>query len=88
MKKLYKKPMVVIESFQLDAAFAASCSSQNYIPINYGENNCGFDQGEEHKYQFFNFKNCDFDLTGEGGDGNDTECYHGPIYFGDTFISS
>ncbi|MBQ8898847.1 MAG: hypothetical protein IJY86_10300 [Clostridia bacterium] len=83
MKKTYVKPELVVESFQLDAAIAASCSSQGYIPINYGENNCTFDNG-----QFFNYNNCQMDLTGPEGDGNDAICYHGPLEAGMTFISS
>lgn len=88
MKKAYIKPYLAVESFQLDAAIAASCSSQNYIPINYGENNCGYGGSiEDKKFQFFNWDNCDIDLTGDSVDGNNTECYHGPG-FGITFISS
>lgn len=83
MKKKYEKPMLIIEPFQLDATIAASCSSQGYIPINYGENSCTFDNGE-----FFNYDNCEMDLTGPGGDGNDTLCYHGPFLANSTFISS
>lgn len=83
MKKKYIKPTVVIETFQLNAAVAASCSSQGYIPIGYGEDKCTFDNGE-----FFNYDNCEVDLTGPGEDGNDTLCYHGPTLAGETFISS
>lgn len=82
MKKIYTKPYIVLESFQLDAAIAASCSSQGFIPINHGEDECTFDNG-----QFFNNNNCQFDLTGPDGDGNDTLCYHGPIW-GLTFVAS
>lgn len=88
MKKKYVKPILVIESFQLDAAIAASCSSQRFIPINYGENSCGFDEISKGYWQFFNYDNCEMDLTGPGGDGNDTLCYHGPMLAGSTFISS
>ena len=84
MKKKYEKPVFIIESFQLDATIAASCSSQGFLPINYGENNCTFEAG-----QFFNKRNCQVDLTGPEGDGNDTTCYHGPSHsLGMTFISS
>lgn len=83
MKKTYQKPVLMVESFQLDAAIAATCSSQGYIPINYSEDTCTFDGG-----QFFNGNNCQVDLTGPGGDGNDTTCYHGPLLAGSTFISS
>ena len=88
MKKVYKKPVAVIESFQLDAAIAASCSSQNFIPIGFGEDICGFDEGSDREFQFFNYHNCDFDLTGPEGDDNDTICYHGPHEAGMTFIAS
>ena len=82
MKKKYEKPIFIIESFQLDASISASCSSQGYIPINYGENNCTF-EGE-----FFSYDNCQVDLTGPKEDGNDTLCYHGPMVANKTFISS
>lgn len=83
MKRTYGKPVLAVESFQLDAAVAATCSSQGYIPINYSEDTCSFDNG-----QYFNYNNCQMDLTGPGGDGNDTPCYHGPLLAGATFISS
>ena len=83
MKKKYIKPMFVIESFQLDATIAASCSSQGYIPINYSENSCGYDG-----FEFFNWDHCETDLTGPDGDGNDTICYHGPMLANATFINS
>lgn len=81
MKKTYTKPYLVVESFQLDAAIAANCSSQGFIPIGHGEDSCTLD-GE-----FFNLNNCQTDLTGPDGDGNDTICYHGPI-FGVVFVAS
>lgn len=83
MKKTYTKPYLVVESFQLDASIAASCSSQGFIPIGFGENTCSFDNG-----QFYNFNNCQVDLTGPDGDGNDTLCYHGPILAQKIFVSS
>ena len=73
MKKEYKKPLIAVESFQLDAAVAATCSSQGFLPLGHGEDNCSY-YGE-----FFNVDNCQVDLTGPEGDGNDTLCYHGPI---------
>ena len=83
MKKTYMRPVLVIESFQLDAAVAASCSSQGFFPIGHGESSCTAFEG-----QFFNHQHCEMDLTGSGGDGNDTICYHGPFTSGLTFISS
>ena len=84
MKKEYKKPLIAVESFQLDAAVAGTCVANGFIPIGHGEDNCWFADR-----QFFNYNNCQFDLTGPGGDGNDTLCYHGPTETGGmTFISS
>lgn len=83
MKRTYTKPLIAMESFQLNAAIAASCSSEDGIAIHYGENTCTYDDG-----QFFNYNNCQFDLTGPEGDGNDTDCYHGPIVANQTFIAS
>ena len=49
MKREYRKPYLAMESFQLNAAIAASCSSDNKQPIHYGENTCivGDDPGEQ-----------------------------------------
>lgn len=89
MKKKYEKPVLIIESFQLDATIAASCSSNNYLPLGYTENDCGIDEITEGRYQLFGPNQCEFDLVGSGGDGNDTICYHGPILTdGIMFISS
>lgn len=88
MKKKYEKPVLIIESFQLDATVAASCSSQGYQELNYNENMCGFEPGIDKQWQFFNYHNCDLDLTGPEGDGNDTVCYHGPIDASATFLKS
>ena len=84
MKRPYKKPYLGVESFQLNAALAQSCSAQHYTPINRGPNDCTFDNG-----QFFNLFNCQLDLTYSDDDGNDTICYHGPILsFGEIFTWS
>lgn len=84
MRKKYSKPFLKWESFQLDAAIAASCSSQGFIPIGHGENNCTYKND-----QFFNYDNCQCDVTGPEDDGNDAVCYHGPeASMGEIFISS
>ena len=88
MRKKYEKPLLIIESFQLDATIAASCSSNNYVPLGYTEKECGIDEIYEGYYQFFSSYNCEMDLVGSSGDGNDTICYHGPIATGVTFINS
>lgn len=76
MKKEYTKPFIIVESFQLNAAVAASCSSDNKIAINYGENTC--DDLEETGASYFGAA-CSTDVTTYGGDNNDTFCYHGPF---------
>lgn len=88
MKKVYMKPMIVIESFQLDASIAGTCRTdaeslgKEYIKLNFTETGCIHDGG------FFSSVNaCGIDVTGSGGDDNDTICYHGPIA-GVVFIHS
>lgn len=89
MKKKYEKPVLIIESFQLDATIASNCSSTNYEPLGYTENDCGYGVGIESDFQYFNYFNCDVDLVGSGADANDTICYHGPMATGGiTFINS
>ncbi|MBE6984460.1 MAG: hypothetical protein E7434_02380 [Ruminococcaceae bacterium] len=73
MKRPYQKPYLGLESFQLNAAVAAACSTDGYTPIRHREDDCTFDNG-----QFYNLFNCQVDLTGPANDGNDTICYHGP----------
>ena len=71
MKKVYEKPFVEMESFQLDAAIAASCSSQHFVPIGHSAMTCSYDV-------YFSDTNCDFDAAWPEEDGNDSDCYHGP----------
>ena len=40
MKKTYVKPYIAVESFQLNAAIAASCSSENKLALGLGMNTC------------------------------------------------
>lgn len=88
MKKVYKKPIAVIESFQLDAAIAGSCKEdaetlgKEYEKLGYNPAGCEWCGGEA-----FSHSNCYFDVTGGNGDSNDTVCYHGPID-GIVFINS
>lgn len=89
VKKKYEKPMIVIESFQLDAAVAGTCKETaedqgyTYVKLGFGENTCSFDNG-----QFYNYNNCQVDLTGPEGDGNDSLCYHGPGLANLVFVNS
>ncbi len=77
MRRKYEKPYLGLESFQLNAAIALSCSSGGFRPINYGEESCTYDHG-----QFYNFFNCQVDLTDATHDNNDSICYHGPMLSG------
>lgn len=74
MKKDYKKPYLLVESFQLDAAIAASCSPGK-IPLNYGLDSCT--PLEEIPGLSYIGNLCIHDVKVEG-DGNDWICYHGP----------
>lgn len=89
MKREYEKPYLAVESFQLNAAVAASCSSQGRQPINYYENNCkvGDDPGEPAIEYLGNA--CELDIIGGvGGDDNDSLCYQGPFDPYTVFIKS
>lgn len=85
MKRTYSKPYLLVESFQLDAAIAASCSSEGGVALNHAVGTCW--NNTDDKY-FFNADYCDVDLTGPEDDGGDTLCYHGPTLAGRTFITS
>ena len=77
MKKTYKKPYIAVESFQLDAAIAASCSATGKQAINHTlETNCT--ALEEVGVAYFG-PGCDPQIVNGDGTGNDTHCYHGPI---------
>lgn len=88
MKKDYKKPYLLVESFQLDAAIAASCSPGK-IPLNYGLDSC---TPLEELPGFSYIGNlCIHDVKVDGkvdGDGNDTICYHGPLPAAAMFMNS
>lgn len=77
MKKIYSKPYLAVESFQLDAAIASACSTDNKETLNHGIDTCVSNTG----YFGDACGNSGFiDVTDfEGGDTNDTLCYHGPL---------
>ena len=76
MKKEYSKPYLLVESFQLDAAIAASCSASGAQAINYSLNTCTAE--EEVPGLTYLGDKCVDDIVVDG-DGNDTICYHGPV---------
>ncbi len=75
MKKTYVKPYVAVESFQLDAAIAAACSTENKIALHFGMNTCTAEEEAPGLNYFGNL--CVHNVQVEG-DGNDLICYHGP----------
>ena len=80
MKKTYTKPYVIVESFQLDAAIASSCTSEGKTPLHFSEHTCtSFEEAPNLLY--FGAACADggynvFDIPAEGNNGF---CYHGPI---------
>ena len=75
MKKTYVKPYLAVESFQLDAAIAASCSQENKLSLGYTMDTCTAEEEDPNLNYFGNL--CVHDVQVEG-DGNDLICYHGP----------
>ena len=84
MKKIYTKPYIAMESFQLDAAIAASCTSENKTALNYGMDTCK-NYADAASGYFGNV--CTHDVKVEG-DGNDLIFYHGPIPADSLFMNS
>lgn len=73
MKKIYHKPYVLKESFQLDAAIAGDCAKNNGITLNHGSTTCPHESG------YYAGSLCATNVAEPGGDGNDGLCYHGPF---------
>ena len=90
MKRTYEKPMLTVDSFQLDAAIAASCSSEEKIPLGYADVSC-LQANLPDIGLIFN-SDCGLDVTAQkfnyGGDDNDTYCYHGPFNPNGLFMQS
>ena len=80
MKKLYTKPYLAVESFQLDAAIASSCTGENKHALGYSLNTCTLDDDKGSiafvGSHYFG-QACIHNVQVEG-DGNDMICYHGP----------
>lgn len=90
MKKTYTKPYIVMESFQLDAAIAASCSASGLVSLGYSMDTCTLedDRGSTDFIGLNYFGNaCVHDVKVEN-DGNDLICYHGPISASSMFMNS
>ena len=89
MKKIYSKPCIAVESFQLDAAIAASCSKEEKVPLNYNLFTCTPFEEEPGLFYFGPAcANGGYDvISGPSDDNNGSFCYHGPM-FNDMFMNS
>lgn len=89
MKRKYSKPYLLVESFQLNAAIATSCSSQGKQPIHFGANTCIVgDDPDEQAIEYLG-NACKMDIVNDvGGDNHDGFCYHGPFDPYEVFIRS
>lgn len=85
MKKQYEKPVLLMESFQLDVGVAA-CDGIEAIPIHKSEMECHFDAGDMIYFAAEN-ASCNYDPVNPNEWG-DSECYHGYNSGGITFFSS
>ena len=91
MKKTYTKPYIAVESFQLDAAIASSCTGSGKQALGYTINNCNLDDDKgTTAFQGLHYFGdiCQHDVRKEY-DANDLICYHGPgISAVSTFMNS
>ena len=79
MKKTYVKPYLAVETFQLDAAIASSCSSAGRIPLGFYQETCADEGGAGYFGDACGKDPNGTDVTAPGADSNDRICYHGPI---------
>lgn len=87
MKKEYVKPYIAVESFQLDAAIAASCTAEGKAPVGYNLNDCVPDPVIVGAHMTYIGDLCVHDVE-VLGDGNDLVCYHGPVDYNTMFMAS
>ena len=83
MKRAYSKPSLAVESFQLDAALAASCTAMDKVPLQHHVSNCTMEDGAGPVWpDFGNFGGmCSINLE------NDDECYQA-MYLSAYFMES
>ena len=92
MKKIYKKPLIMVEELTLDHAIAANCDAHREIMesmFEWGyfgiERTCGIQLFEKEGYDgLWQDSNMDGELDEDSGWG-DTVCYHSNI--GKAFLS-
>lgn len=79
MKKTYTKPYLAVESFQLDAAIATSCSSQGKAVLTQAVESCTFESIDPRITQFGGPCTTNVIETAHGYGRYNTLCYHGPV---------
>ena len=89
MKKTYVKPYIAVETFQLDAAIAAACSTDGLYVLGLTIDQCNLedDKGDQMPGSGYFGDICVHDVKVEG-DGNDLICYHGPVPANTMFMNS
>lgn len=78
MKKAYAAPCLAVESFQLDAAVAGSCSEKDLAILNYAAETCKLytDSSKTTEDYIFGSSCAENLVKYNAGDPNDTLCYH------------
>ena len=80
MKKAYTKPLIAMESFQLNAAIAGACKEKDAVEVlNHYQSSCTL--LEENGEAFFGSACASegVDVTVPGWTDEGGFCYHGPI---------
>lgn len=73
MKKQYRAPGIIFESFSLNVSIAVGCA----VETNATQGSCGYDMGWG-MYIFFHGIDACLDKIPEENDGNNSICYHNP----------
>lgn len=71
MKKDYIKPYLAVESFQLDAAIAGTCTGDDKLPMNHDQNTCNLEIYGEEVFG----SACGDNVIVNPGDQSDAICY-------------
>lgn len=80
MKKEYSKPYIVMESFQLNAAIATTCTSSGKYPLNHTQDTC-IDDGDKAGEPGIGYFGpaCPDNVLNPGGEQDDAFCYHNAL---------
>lgn len=73
MKKVYEKPIVIIENFSLSTSIAGTCDIKTYTP---NSGSCGIEFGDETLF-LTGISGCSFPVEADDGRYNGI-CYHVP----------